>query len=232
MKNGFSSDVRSQMALSTKLALMKRYLVYGRTKELYAAADGICTEHTLRNWLNDPVQAANSPLVKNGALDKIIERLYTAEPVDYLQNYRFSLSEMRVKEESQVEVKRYLGNYAVFSNIPSNKVAIERIKIRVNQPFMPLFNLRASVEGLYRHCDGFMFHSGSRLFLTGLAEYINAFLVLVPVVNPTRDVIKGVMTLEDRMGHQCFISSVALVRVNSPQLSLAAKKVDSLYAVV
>ncbi|PDT16089.1 hypothetical protein CO670_15010 [Rhizobium sp. J15] len=218
--------------IASQIELLQKYLASGRSRELYSAIKGVCTERTLRNWLSNPQNAEKAPLVKNGALDRIIATLHEKDSISYYDNYRFSLGEMRAGEDTQYGLTRYVGTYQFYSNIPAALLGLNQIRIKIVEPFIPVFSFRMLSDNVYRKCDGFIFDSGGKIFFTGLAEYVNTSIVIAPVVNPTKDNIRGIITIQNKMTQQCFVSSCLLIHSNAYRPSETEnykKKLGSIY---
>lgn len=221
--------------VASQIELLQKYLNSGRSRELYAAIRGVCTERTLRNWLSNPQSAEKAPLVRNGALDRIIATLHEKDPISYFDNYRFSLGEMRASADSQYGLTRYVGTYQFYSNIPEELLVINQLRIRVFEPFIPVFSFRMLSENIYRKCDGFIFDSGGKIFFTGLAEYVNTSIVVAPVVNPSKDIVRGIITIQNKMSQQCYVSSCILIHSSAYRASATESyrnKLGSIYEVL
>jgi hypothetical protein len=193
------------------LAIIAERFESGRRQEVWEAIRGECTQHSLRAWIKDPKKARNAAKVRNGALERIVNRLYADDGSAFLDNYRFSLSEMSMSVESQFLLHQYEGSYYFLVNIDESEFKVTNFSIRISKNNVPVFIMKADDK----KCDGFVFYTGGRIIFSGLSDYLNAFIIVNKSVDPDTDPLFGMMTVEHKFRNKCFAADVCLLPRNS-----------------
>lgn len=169
---GVGSLFRKKVTVAEKVERIRQYFESDRVEALQKAAENICTLQTLRNLVSSKAAPENSTTVKNGNLDRIIERLPPIEIILHYEAYRGFLKEMNLDEESQKSLESLRGSYLVRHNIPD--FPLKKIHILVQtDPYFPVFIFVAKYKGdipsTFTH-DGFAMMSSSTLILFGISK--------------------------------------------------------------
>ncbi|MER9414069.1 hypothetical protein [Mesorhizobium sp. M0589] len=205
------SDLFAPRGVAQKLAMIRRYIDEGRSKQVNLAIKGLLTRKTLDNWLKDPDKATSATLVRAGFLDKVLQKLPDLDRVTHVNNYNYAVDQMHEMVDSQRVLRRFAGRYDVYHAIPEGQVKLRTLTITVNdEPFFPAYWYRVSLQGKKRHNDGYILKSGNCLMFTSLSEYVQSSLVLRAPVNPANELMKGFITVNDRSNDATYLSNAIL----------------------
>lgn len=164
-------------------------------------------------------QWEKSHVVMHGTLDKVLDYLPNLKHADEFWNYMSFLKIKKLSVETQHSLEKYVGHYALVTNIPEEDIRFISMSIIITRsPFFPVFDIHVAgneddgVEEI--NCDGFIIANGRRLALTGLSDFLDAFIVLTDVPDVKRNPIRGTGTFEHKISGVCYTSEVILVPID------------------
>ncbi|TPM21602.1 hypothetical protein [Mesorhizobium sp. B2-3-5] len=198
--------------VADKLQEIQKHIAAQGTSHVYAILKSVGIQpRTFRNWIHDPKAAEDATLVKLGLLDRALDKLPRLDQIEYINNYRFSLQEMKEDEKSQSMIKRFSGKYDVFHRMADPNLSLRKIRIVVSDtPFFPIFLANVFTGGERRQADGFVFHQGDYIVMSGLSEYINSFFIFRTVVSVANDLLEGLITIQEKSENLSYTSSAVL----------------------
>ncbi|GAA3075422.1 hypothetical protein GCM10010520_23170 [Rhizobium viscosum] len=204
---------------------IKYYIENGQSKDIREAIEGLFSERTLRNWINDPSKAVlSSNIQKKDVLAIAVRRLETRFKIDHVQMYDFAVRELGTDSDPALAIKKYEGTYHIFSSIPETSLKILNLRVHIDAKNIPIFFLKASLMRNVKMCDGLVFDTGSHIIMSGLSTYINAFLTIKKVPDPWKDAIHGVITIENRLNRECYSSEIHMVHVANDKILRRTQK--------
>ncbi|MBB3356036.1 hypothetical protein FHT70_006009 [Rhizobium sp. BK049] len=195
-----------------KLAAIQSHIDARGTKVVYRilASIGI-KDRTLRNWLADPEKIESSTLASTNILDQALSALSESVPMSHTDYYRYTLSQMNLKEGTQQTLQDYEGAYEILHNIRPEALKFDALHIKIEDSNFPLFIINAFTEGQKRvTAEGFVFLQGDYLIMHSASEYIQMFLTITKGVNPTKDILTGVINVYDKVRNYTYVSGVAM----------------------